>query len=297
MFRLGMAGGSAFASAAVAKKSVASRMVSDAAFTPITFGIVSSATVLATATPTTSAGITSTSFTPSPGAVVVVASFNTGSSGSNVQGTIVSTHSPGLLWYEPRVIGGGNTTGAVRWWWTFVPTESGTGAGTVTVTLPSAPSIQNLVVFEVLGADELDPIVGQGNSVGTTATSLNNVLGVAPTLIDSTFLLAMNRNKATPPTVQVGSGFADKSSAASTNPSASYLVGERRNSTSTAAGVDNLGPTWSALETFVIRAGPGVAPPSPGYDIYIWDGVSLASSPMADPYWWDGTTLQPLDFA
>lgn len=216
---------------------------------------LSTPVVKASATPVATAAITSSAFTPTANALVVAVCVNTGSTSANAQGTISSTHSPALSWTAGGVTGGGNTTGAVRWW--YAQAGSAPGSGTVTVTLGAAPTIQDLVVFEVTGQNPTTPVAGRVGASATTATSISGTLAAAPLAADLSIGIACTRNKSTVPTV--GTGFTSLDSAASATPSATYLIEYRTGSTSTTVDANAVGTTWTGLEAFNIKAGGDTA--------------------------------------
>lgn len=235
-------------------------------------------TVVASATPIVNVNVTTSSFTPTPGALLIAMSVDTGSATSNVQGTINSSH-PGtgtLTWAPIGVTGGGNTTGAVRAWWAIAPASP--TDGTVTINCAVTPTIHDAAVYQVTGADTTTPIFGAASATGTTATSISGTLSAAPTAADMTFALAVNRNKTSAPTV--GSGYTSLDSFAKATPSASYLAQYRTGSTSTAVSAGNVGTAWSGLRAFNIKAASGV-PPAQGSASGTWTRVGAASGARA----------------
>ena len=134
--------------------------------------------LLDTATPNTTAGITSNSFTPTSQSMLMAVDSNTGPATANTGATI--TDSAGLTWTLIFEVGQGNTTGGIRIWWARSP--SSPSAMTVTTTLGGTPTHHRQFIYEVTSTTSLAQLKASSanTGTGTTATTPQPSAGVAP---------------------------------------------------------------------------------------------------------------------
>lgn len=245
---------------------------------------LSTPALLATATPVTTASITSPSFTPTANSLILVVSTNTGSASANASYTVTDSLGSHLTYTLIAEDAGGNTQGGIRVWWA---TSASPASMTVTATSPGAPTHNRLYVYEYTGHDTTTPIVGAAHSNGTTSTTPQVTTATSPATGDHVNYWVCVRNVNASPTLD--SNFTQIAEAHNVSPSATTQGGYRTGTTSGVTAPTGMGTQYNGEVAFVVQASSGSTPISLSDTGTGADALSAAvTAPLSDVASGDG---------